>query len=82
MSDKIDLQNDDFILVFDTNVFLHLYYYPYDESMRMLNVIKSYYDSIWLPYQVYEEFYRNRPKIDSDMFKKQDALKKGRIENI
>ena len=53
------------VIIFDTNILLHIYRMSQSERDNFLNIMK---DSVvaprlWLPYQVAEEFFRNRLRV-------------------
>ena len=62
-------------IVLDTNILLHVY--RFDNTLRtdFLSVLDSKYiqQRVWFPFQIAEEFLRNRPTVISDQA---DALKK------
>ena len=50
------------LVVFDTNVFLNLYRYNDQTRRSVIDVIAALGDRFWVPYQVLEEFWRNRER--------------------
>ena len=54
---------DNCIFVFDTNILLNLYRYPNKISRLLLTSMRDLQDKIWLPYNVVEEFIKNRQNI-------------------
>lgn len=59
---KEDLWNNcDF--VFDTNVLLNLYRYSTKISKLIIASLNDFKDRVWLPYNIAEEFLKNRQKI-------------------
>lgn len=54
---------DNSLIVFDTNVLLNLYRYKEEARNEFINIIKSYKERLWIPYQVGFEFHRNRESI-------------------
>lgn len=48
------------VFVFDTNVLLALYRYSEEEKNVALRCIKELHGKIWMPYQVLQEFSKNR----------------------
>ena len=54
---------DNSLIVFDTNVLLNLYRYKEDARTEFINVIKTYKERLWIPYQVGLEFHRRREEI-------------------
>lgn len=59
---KEDLWNNcDF--VFDTNVFLNLYRYSTKINKLIIASLSDFKDRVWLPYNIAEEFLKNRQKI-------------------
>ncbi|MCU0678572.1 MAG: PIN domain-containing protein [Candidatus Pacebacteria bacterium] len=51
------------IFVFDANVLLNLYRYPQKTTRKLLPIIESVKERVWLPYQAGEEYQRNRLKV-------------------
>lgn len=53
------------LIVLDTNILLHLYRYNEELREKLLSILddKNINEKIWIPYKVYEEFLRNRPKV-------------------
>jgi hypothetical protein len=51
------------ILTVDTNVLLDLYRYHQDTRQALLDALEGFSKRTWLPYQVAEEFFRNRRKV-------------------
>lgn len=54
---------DNSLIVFDTNVLLNLYRYNEESRNEFINVIKTYKERLWIPYQVGLEFHRRREEI-------------------
>lgn len=54
---------DNSLIVLDTNVLLNLYRYNEEARNEFINIIKSYKERLWIPYQVGFEFHRNRESI-------------------
>lgn len=54
---------DNSLIVFDTNVLLNLYRYNEESRNEFINVIKTYKERLWIPYQVGLEFHRRRENI-------------------
>lgn len=54
---------DNSLIVLDTNVLLNLYRYKEEARNEFINIIKSYKERLWIPYQVGFEFHRNRESI-------------------
>ncbi len=50
----------DGIIVLDTNVLLNLYRYSERAREELLGVLRRVKDQLWIPYQVAEEFHRDR----------------------
>ena len=48
------------LVVLDANVLLNLYTYSADTSKEILGLLDGFEDRLWLPYQVAEEYHRNR----------------------
>lgn len=53
----------DCIFVFDTNILLNLYRYTAETRNKMLDVMKTHKNRIWIPYQVGWEFFNNRNNV-------------------
>lgn len=51
------------IFIVDANVLLNLYRYTSITSSRLLNILKTINDRLWLPHQVGLEYQRNRLKV-------------------
>ncbi|MBW4443302.1 MAG: DUF4935 domain-containing protein [Plectolyngbya sp. WJT66-NPBG17] len=51
------------IFVFDTNFLLDLYRVSHSTADDFLSILERLQDRIWLPYQVADEFFRNREKV-------------------
>lgn len=49
--------------VFDTNVLLNLYRYSTKMSKLVITSLSDLKDRVWLPYNVAEEFFKNRQKV-------------------
>jgi predicted nucleic acid-binding protein len=64
-------------IVFDTNILLHLY--RYDENLRakLLRILQdpNINEKIWIPFRVYEEFLRNRPKVICEQWDIEQKIK-------
>lgn len=54
---------DNSLIVFDTNVLLNLYRYNEESRNEFINVIKTYKERLWIPYQVGLEFHRRRETV-------------------
>lgn len=54
---------DNSLIVFDTNVLLNLYRYNEESRNEFINVIKTYKEHLWIPYQVGLEFHRRRETV-------------------
>jgi hypothetical protein len=54
------------LVVLDTNVLLDLYRYNGQTRASMIDVIEALGDRFWIPYQVLEEFWRNRERALAD----------------
>jgi|TARA_R100000049_G_C1941238_1_gene85452 predicted nucleic acid-binding protein len=57
---------EDGIFVFDTNAILNLYRYSSDNTKKWIELLKKINDRTILPYQVADEFLKNRAKVISD----------------
>jgi len=53
----------DGIIVLDTNVLLNLYRYSERAREELLGVLRRVKDQLWIPYQVAEEFHRDRSVV-------------------
>ena len=63
------------LFVFDTNVLLNLYRYTISTRDQMFDVMRTYKDRIWMPYQVGWEFFNNRKSVLEDIAKFPKDLK-------
>lgn len=61
------------IVIFDANVLLNLYSFTIDAIEDIIHDIRMFYDNIWLPKQVVEEFNTNRGRVVKKVF--------GKLEN-
>lgn len=61
-------------IVFDTNVFLNLYRYSKSTREALLNIMTSFKDRLWMPYQVAKEFMKNRPEVILGTANKYDGM--------
>jgi len=50
-------------LVFDTNVLLNIYRCSKSTRDVLLEIMNSFKDRLWIPYQVAKEFMSNRPEV-------------------
>lgn len=50
-------------IVFDTNVFLNLYRYSKSTRETLLDIMTSFKERLWMPYQIAKEFMKNRPEV-------------------
>lgn len=51
------------IFVFDTNVLLNLYRYQKDTVNEFFSICDKVKNRLWMPYQVCQEFMKNRPSV-------------------
>lgn len=56
---KIDIDNEDILIVFDTNALLELYCYPEEALEHIINKFNEYNRLFWIPKQVYIEFLKH-----------------------
>ena len=61
-------------IVFDTNVFLNLYRYSKSTREALLDIMTSFKDRLWIPYQVAKEFMKNRPEVILETTNKYDSM--------
>lgn len=54
------------LIVLDTNILLDVFRYKMSTSKEFFDALQEYKDSLWLPYQVGVEFFRNKDKVSSD----------------
>ncbi len=54
------------LVAFDTNVLLNLYRYSEEARASVVEVMQALGDRLWLPFQVLEEFWRNRERALGD----------------
>ena len=66
---------DTAIIVVDTNILLNLYRYSEESRKAILNLLKTFKDRLWVPYQVGKEYFSNRDKVIKDYLKEIDTLK-------
>ena len=64
------------IFVFDTNILLNLYRYSDETAKEFIETIQLLEDKVWLPYQVAQEFHKNRLDVISNEVKSYDSLLK------
>ena len=62
-------------IVLDTNVLLNLYRLNETTRRDVLRVLNTAADRLWMPYQVADEFQRNRLKVVSDLSKQYGELR-------
>ncbi|GEM_PF-6939011 len=72
--DEFD-QLDNYTIVLDTNIFLHLYQYPYKVATEILTILKAHHLKIWIPHQVYIEFLNNYHQKKGKELKRYDNFK-------
>lgn len=63
------------IFVYDTNVLLNLYRFSKNTRDALINSMKKKKDCIWLPYQVTQEFMKNRYEVIFESVKRYEDLK-------
>jgi len=56
----------DATIVLDTNVLLNLYRYTKETRDRLITILESIKDKLWLPHQIALEFHTNRLKVIGD----------------
>ena len=61
------------IIVFDTNVLLHLYLFSSQTLKQVFSILSDIKDQLWMPHKVGEEFYHNRAK-QIEFLKTQEKL--------
>ncbi|MCM1023965.1 MAG: PIN domain-containing protein [Prevotella sp.] len=61
-------------IVFDTNVFLNLYRYSKATREALLDIMTSFKDRLWMPYQVAKEFMKNRPEVILETANKYNSM--------
>ena len=61
------------IIVFDTNVLLHLYLFSAQTLKKVFNMLTDIKKQLWMPHKVGEEFYHNRAK-QIEFLKTQEKL--------
>ena len=61
--DELDDIWENGILVLDANVLLNLYRYSEGTREELLGVLRGAKDRLWIPYQVADEFHRNRQTV-------------------
>lgn len=54
------------LIVLDTNILLDVFRYKMSTSDEFFDALQEYKDSLWLPYQVGVEFFKNKDKVSSD----------------
>lgn len=73
---------DDSAIILDTNILLNLYRYSDDTRKNILNVLSSFKDRIWIPYQVIREYYKNRDKVIKESTKEIERLERSITEKL
>lgn len=58
--DEVDRLWSSALVVVDTNVLLSFYKLSVDARKKLMSVLEEFQDRLWIPYQVGEEFHRNR----------------------
>lgn len=61
-------------IVFDANVLLNLYRYSKSTREALLDIMNSFKDRLWIPYQVAKEFMDNRPEVIIDTINKYNDM--------
>ncbi len=54
------------LIVLDTNILLDIFRYKLTTTNEFFDALQEYKSSLWLPYQVGVEFFRNKDKVSSD----------------
>lgn len=62
------------IIVLDTNVYLNMYDYTPENLNIYLNTFSCWFDKLWLPDQVLNEFFENYETVKKRNFKKYDFV--------
>lgn len=62
--------------VFDANILLNLYRYSEDTKNDVLNSIENLKERVWIPYNICEEFFRNRTNTITEQNRIPEVLKK------
>lgn len=70
------------IIVLDTNILLNLYRYSDDARETITDILKQIRNRLWIPYQVGEEFYKNKEKVMNETFQEYDKLSKNILANL
>ena len=78
----IPYTNDEFkdlwnnaVFVFDANILLSLYRYSNETKNDILNALENIKDRVWLPYNICEEFFRNRANVIAEQNQVYEKLK-------
>ena len=79
--ETIELNADNTIIVMDTNVWLGLYKIPIPALHIILASLNELEGKIWIPNQVYTEFYRNVTEHKEEFLNKKSAEYEALIEN-
>jgi hypothetical protein len=70
------------LIVLDTNVLLNLYRYTEETRESLLGVLTEFAEHLWLPYQVAEEYHKQRPTIITEQRKAYEGLRKSVTSSI
>lgn len=75
-NEVIDFKNlsQDTLIIFDTNTLLNIYRYSDETRNKLIDIMTSIQNNIWIPYQVSLEFNLQRRKVIADLKKEKDTL--------
>jgi len=74
--EEYSLLISDAIIVLDTNVLINLYRYKSSTRKKLLNVLKSLEDRVFVPHHVALEYYRNKDLVISDQLNTYGSVEK------
>lgn len=68
---------EDCLIVFDTNILLHLYRYNIDLREKLLDILyhNDIKNKLWIPSKVYEEFLKNRINVICEQWSIEQKIK-------
>lgn len=66
--------NSDIIIIFDTNTLLNIYRYSNETRNKLIDIMTSIQNNIWIPYQIGLEFNLQRRNVIADLKKEKDSL--------
>lgn len=69
------------LIVFDTNVLLHLYRYSEETREQLFAMISAFKDRIWIPHKVAYEFFDNRLDVLGKQIHEYDSLSRT-LDNV